>query len=197
MKLDQVLNDKIGEFLKPLGFKKKNSTFYKIDDNNFGLVDIQKSKSSSKESILFTINLGVCSGAIRNYFDEYSALPEISECHWQKRIGFLLDQNNDHWWQIDSVSEIESLMENLIAVLKERALPEIDKNLSDNSLLDNWLKGISDGITELDRYINLTILLKIEKRDEELVKIAEEMRAFAKGKAFESTVRVHLKAIGL
>ncbi len=71
----------------------------------------------------------------------------------------------------------------------------ITKYSDDASLECMWLKNISEGITELEKYIFLTTLLKIKGR-ENLSAIASEMKAFAKGRSFEISALEHLKMLG-
>src|SRR4051812_28773507 len=97
------LLSEIGTVLSAYGFTKKGDTFFSAKNENWALIDFQKSRSSSPDKIVFTITIGICSVALRRFANEdLSVNPKIEDCHWKKRIGMLLPINNDFWFQIDN-----------------------------------------------------------------------------------------------
>jgi hypothetical protein len=182
--------------VKPLGFKKKRDTFYLIKDN-IGIINFQKSIYSSNEKILFTCTLGVYSKSLK-IFDlrDVNSEPLISESHWRRRIGFLMSHNSDYWWQLSGETKLDQLKEEVIHVVKNLAIPEIFKYLSDESLIEYWMKGHGEGLTEQQRYLYLIGLLKFYNIVGLQSKI-EELRRLSKGKAFENNVKEHLSKLGI
>lgn len=182
--------------LKSKGWIKKADTFYINKENNWGLINFQKSKKSSPTKILFTINLGVSSSVIREFNNEdISQKPSIEKCHWRKRIGLILGQKQDYWWELDNNTILTDLTSEISSVINEVALPEINKHLSDNNLEDLWLNGISDGLTDLQRLICLTILLKIHDSPN-LTTVINELKSYSKGKPYEFIAKSHIKQLG-
>src|SRR5579862_3193905 len=113
----KYLIEKIKDELKILGFTKKGSTYYTRESNNWGLINFQKSRHSSNDQILFTIDLGVCSEKIANFLSHLSVgKPGIESCHWKERIGFLMDQRKDYWWEINSDTDIEPVSNEILSV---------------------------------------------------------------------------------
>jgi hypothetical protein len=191
------LISEIGSILKPLNYKKSGETFYYIKDKNTGIINFQKGRSSTAASTLFTINLGTYSSSLR-VFDriDLKSKPIISDCHWRKRIGFLLPQKQDYWWQINENTSLTSLINEIANILKELAIPEIQKYISDESLERSWIRGISEGLTEQQMYLYLIALLKAYNKPELQAKIVELMN-FSKGKPFYNNVKENLEKLGI
>lgn len=188
----------IANVLKNEGFKKKGFTFFSSDEGNWGLIDFQKSKDSERGKIKFTINLGIRSATIAQALQSIRGDQiSIETCHWSKRIGFLLPENRDHWWEIgDDRNKTTSIIQEISGILKEIAVLDLKKHIKDESLIEEWLTGQSEGATELQRYIYLTILLK-SSNDKRLPEVVENFKQFYKGKSFEYTAVEHLKELKL
>ncbi len=159
-----------------------------------GIINFQKSKTSA-EDILFTINLGVSSSLIRKFQGEdLTQKPTIEDAHWRIRIGFLLLPKQDFWWKIDKNTITQHIASDVESILETKAIPEIEKHITDENLEEMWLNGISEGLTEFQRYIHLTTLLRLHKKENAGL-IINDFLNFAKGKAFEASAKVHIKTI--
>lgn len=180
--------------LKKYDFKKHKSTFFIKKDNNWGLINFQKGNIEGE--IKFTINLGVVSGPLRDFIqgEKLSDIPDITDCHWSKRIGQLLPEGNDYWWQIGNSENFEALVYEINEVLQSIAAVEIHQNITDEMLLQQWIKGSSPGITEYQRLEYLAILLKFYADDRFKV-AAENLIAFSKGKSIASGAKEILRLL--
>lgn len=192
----KTILDFANKILKPLGFKKRKSTFYIKNEGNFGLIDFQKSRDSTDNEIKFTINLGIYSVSIGEALqDDGNIIPEIDDCHWKQRIGFLFSNRNDHWWIFRVNLSPESLFSELLEILKV-AVTEIQRRMSDNFLKKEWLMGNATGLTEIQKYIFLTTLLKLDK-DERLFNVIREFISYSKDNSHEYIAKQHLKFLDL
>ena len=185
----------ISSVLKEKGFLKQGNTFYIRGNDNFGMLNFQKSRSSSIHEILFTINIGVSLTRLRKFNKEnLDKKPAIESCHWKKRIGFLLPEKRDYWWRIDNNTSIKEMAGEIINVILNLATPEILDHLNEKRLEAEWLTGLSSGLTDLQRYIYLTTLLKLDN-DEKLQYVITQFKSFLKGKAFEDVGNEHMQKI--
>ncbi len=183
--------------LKIYGFTKKGDCFYLNKSDNWAVVDFQKSKGNSKQDILFTINLGISSTILRSFAkDDLSIKPKIEDCHWRKRIGFIMPEKKDRWWNITNDSQVNLFSAELIEVIESYAIPELEKYISDESLEHHWMSGQSEGLTELQRCIYLITLLK-EKGRTNVLNVVNELKEFSKGKPFANTFEAYLKELNL
>ena len=186
--------NEIKPVLKQLRLMKSHNTFYLRQNDNWGLINFQQSRRSAA-AVFFTINVGISSTALRNFFgDNVSKKPEIEECHWRKRIGHIFGQQ-DYWWKIDNES-INGMSGQIVKVIGDYAIPEIQRHISDEKLEEAWLRGVSDGLTDLERFVNLTSLLKLHNKSILPEVVTSSMPLF-KGKPYESTALIHLRKIGL
>lgn len=196
MNMYKLLVDSIGDSLKAQGFEKRGDTFYFFRNNNWGLITFQKSRKSISDSIVFTINIGVSSTSLRKYLDQKSISdkPKIEECHWRLRIGSLMPQKKDYWWKIDTSTSFDTFKVEITDTINNYGINYLRTHISDEMLMMEWLKGISEGITEFERYIFLTTLLKLNKNDM-LDLVIDEFKAYAIKRGDENSVNEHIRVL--
>jgi hypothetical protein len=187
----------IGHHLKLTQWQRKSNTFYLIKGDIIALIDFQKSKSSNKNEIKFTINLGIASNSIRRFQGhDTTRIVQIEDCHWKNRVGFLMPMNKDYWWEISENTSIRSLTTDIIQIIDNQVISEISNWSSDEKLEMNWLKGNAGGLTELQMFMYLTTLLKIYNKPN-LQVIVNGYLQNTKNVSYISTVKLHLKEIGI
>jgi hypothetical protein len=193
----KILITKIAFFLNASGYKKIGGNFYYKEENNIGIINFQKSKDSTSASTLFTVNLGVYSEALK-VFDNFDikSKPSIADCHWRKRIGYLMAGKQDYWWEINDAKLSSNLITEIIFLLKETAIPEIQRHISDKSLEQYWTEGNADGLTEQQMYLYLIGLLKIYNKPNLHNKV-DELIVKSNGKPFYNNVKENLLKLGI
>ncbi|MFX1707199.1 DUF4304 domain-containing protein [Chitinophaga sp. CC14] len=182
--------------LKGYGYNKKGTVFYLSQGKNWGLIGFQKSRSSTKEYVRFTINVGVSSGALRRCIDEDDSAqnPDMESSHWQCRIGSLMPGHTDHWWELNQNDTDEDVIFDVIRKLKDLAIPAIQMRISDSGLIDMWKSSDYGGTTLFKKYVYLTTLLKLGK-SEELPAYIEEFINSSKGTPFEVDTKLHINVL--
>lgn len=138
---EQLLKN-IQHTLKEHGYTRKAGIFYKKFKDNWGIIGFQKSRSSSNEfGIKFTINLGIYSKAVAELLDptRIKSKPTVWDLHWGQRIGLLFPEKNDKWWVIDESTSLEFLEQEIKECLLHKVIPEIDKCINNNHLVDLWV----------------------------------------------------------
>lgn len=108
----------------------------------------------------------------------------------------MLPQKQDHWWIVVEGQPIENLATEIIAALEAVLLPELKRSVSDESLKNKWMDSVSGGITEFQRFVFLTTLLKLDK-DERLKKVVDDFVSLSKGRSMEASVQEHVKELGV
>ena len=192
-----LLKDMVGPELKEHGFSKKGPTFYLWCKDNWGLINFQKSSSSTNESITFTVNLGVASSRLLKFFSSVkeTGKPSIWDCHWRERLGILLPEHNDKWWVLYRETDLESLHNLLSRNLRELVIPEIARYIGDEQLRDLWLEGKSPGLTNVQRLLYLSVLLKALGPLDYLGPVLEELQRISIGTPAYSMVEVYLQKL--
>jgi hypothetical protein len=186
----------ISPLLKEKGFSRTGTRFYLRQGNNWGLLDFQKSRKSTADETIFTVNVGVCSGKLLTFFSPDSPQkPSIEVCHWRERLGFLLPDRQDRWWVIRVTEPLSSLVDELKDYLAGAAVPAIERHLSDEQLCNEWLAGKSSGLTDIQRLINLSVLLKAAGAEDALRETLIELQAKSEGKPTAPMVKQHLRRL--
>lgn len=190
------LLDEIHLLLKERGFYRKGCCFYIRRDSNIGLIHFQKSKKTNKNEIVFTVNLGVCSGALLKFYEiNPSNYPSLAVCHWQQRIGFLFEERDDVWWTISNGAQLAPIFDVLQKSLTQKAVPYLEQHISDESLQAAWLGGQSAGQTNVQRLMHLSVLLKAKDRNELLLRILKELEIDTRGKPTSRMADCHIKKL--
>lgn len=146
---------------KRLGLSKRGQNFYLRQEGNWGVINFQRSVSSAKDRIRFTVNLGIYFQVLAKFFHKWkdSAFPTHTECHWQKRIGHLLSERQDKWWVIDDSTTVQALRDELEPALLV-AVSEMEKYIKDEAFRDILLAGSCDGVdSDANRLRLLSVLV--------------------------------------
>lgn len=193
----RLLREHIGPNLKLEGFSQSGQDFYLCQSGNGGIINLQKSQRSTAEEVVFTINLGIASSRLLEFFRPGSSRrkPVIEDCHWRKRLGFLLPENEDKWWIIDSETALEELGEQFRTYLRYQGVPHILSLIGDEALRDLWLSGDSPGLTDLQRLLNLSALVRMIGPVNRLQSSVEELRELAQGKPSAVLVESHIQRL--
>ena len=190
MEIKLIFNDllkQINVLFKKYGFKKQGNTFYKRLNGNWALVSFQRSIKSTSSEIFFTINLGVYSHTIADFFDAEMAekKPTIADCHWQVRVGDFVGNGQDIWWKVNESTNLTILTQEIESLLIKYALPSIEQLISDEQLENLWCSKLPDQL-DFRPKLNLAILLKKSGKIDELKLILKQLEKETEGKATES-----------
>ncbi|MCB0841418.1 MAG: DUF4304 domain-containing protein [Bacteroidetes bacterium] len=198
MDIFKELINSLTPILKPMGFSKKGNSFYLEAIKNYGVVNFQKSKESTKDIVKFTINFGIYSDVLGRlqYGYNSSAKPEVEQCHWRARVGSFMPGSPDYWWNVSTSDNLFGIISNVIETVQSIIVPEINKHLSDEGLINGWMNESYAGTTEIGRFKYLTTLLKAKGDFDILSQVVETFMQQSKGKPNASRAIEHLKEIG-
>ena len=131
------------------GFGQRGLVLHKSAGGNVALVEFQLSDKTSKERVVFTVNLGIVCGELSGA--AVSRKASVMDAHLRQRLGFLLPDRADKWWEITAQTNLIALANELSATIEERALPYLDEYLDSRSLIALWESGRSPGLTAVQR----------------------------------------------
>ena len=123
----------IGEVIAPKltarGYQRSGQGFYLGVSGNWGVINFQRSTSSTRDAVRFTINLGVSSARLTRYLSpaQEGRKPSIWDRHWRERIGWLLPARQDVWRTVDGTTEMGALADELRQHVCELAVPEVGR----------------------------------------------------------------------
>ncbi len=132
----RFVDEEIAPFLRERGFARSGSTFHVRRDDAWGVVNFQRSASSTAAQVRFTVNVGATSEHLRDHPPWKwggGRRPAESSCVVRERIGSLSGQS-DVWWTIDHEAHLARLGEDVRAVLADYALRWLEPLLSNDAL---------------------------------------------------------------
>ncbi|MBW3624354.1 MAG: DUF4304 domain-containing protein [Armatimonadetes bacterium] len=161
----RIVAGRIHVLLKPLHYRKRGLNFSCDRGEVIHLIQIQRSKKSTRYAVVLTLNLGAFSKLLSERRGQEVVNPRIPDCHWRKRIGHLIPDRYDKWWEIRSAEEAQAVGEELATLLLQYGLPALEGVSTDEELVRLWESGESPGLTEFERtrYLNLMKPEKIMK----------------------------------
>jgi hypothetical protein len=137
--------------LRELGFAGSGQDLHRRVDRNWQAINVQRSKYSNADEVKFTINLGTASAAVLAAAREDPDEPQREVlCHWRNRIGDVLPGKHDTWWTIrarTSERDLDRLANEVGDALIERGVPELDRMVGDDALLDLHLGGADSDLS--------------------------------------------------
>jgi hypothetical protein len=183
--------------LKQMGFIKKANSFYLEAHKNFGVINFQKSRESTKEAVKFTINFGVYSDVLGQLQYDYnsSVKPEVEQCHWLARVGAFMAGSPDYWCEAKASDDLKIVASKVMDIVQNIAIPEINKRINDEGLVNSWMSETFAGTTEIGRFKYVTTLLKAKGDYNTLNQVVATFMEKSKGKPNASIATEHLKEI--
>jgi hypothetical protein len=134
-----MLRTDIAPWLREQGFRKRRNRFRRSDQDGWQVVDFQASQWGTRDEVRFTINLWIG-------VTELAAAER--DAHVQQRVGALLSDGEDRWWEVDARTDPRALTDELRAVLETICLPWLDARSS----LDRLMQLATNDPDEFPRY---------------------------------------------
>ena len=152
--LTKTVSHSVLAALRPLRFVKRGLIFTRTVHDVSHLVQIQKSMSSTKECIRFTINLGVWAAILDI---RANATVGIGDAQWRVRIGETLPAPHDLWWSAGTLEEAMAASTSVTDHLLRFGIPALDALSSTDDLKRYWQSGGYGGIGDIqrDRYLKM------------------------------------------
>ncbi len=133
--------------LKPLGFSRRGPVFRLVRDGMSGVIQFQRSTKSSRELVLFTVNVGVVCGRLLPARVPLRTATSM-DSHVGHRLGFLSSGEFDKWWPIDLRTDAAALGTEVTEAIVAHAVPFIEQHMSVDALRTLWESGRSPGMTD-------------------------------------------------
>jgi hypothetical protein len=153
----RLLSDLTSAVLHDAGFRRRGSTWALETAECWQIIQVQNSRSNSRDRIQFTINVSVASKRIlRATVPGSTRSPAEMDCHLRRRLGHLIpDIGKDYWWQIDVGTNMGALREEISTALVRHALPWLSANASEAALHEIFASGRGTTKTMASRYAQL------------------------------------------
>lgn len=161
------LHASVAEILDKHGFQKRGKhMFARLCDDLIYIVLLNQGRKSANMQDKITVDIGIFSVWLANIagrqaLESSAYLPGmlISDCHWSERIGYLMPNNDDVWWDIDTLENAVASCSQITHAIQEYCLPQFNRFTSVSDLIESWKRGISPGLSKLQRETLLSIAL--------------------------------------
>lgn len=126
-----MMRDQVGPRLRELGLKGGGRSWQYPHDQCFVLLGFQRSKFGSADVAKYTINLSVYErDEWRDARLDQAHLPEMPKANldygavgWCERIGRVMPDQKDRWWEISSTAPTDSLGREMLEAIEQWGLP--------------------------------------------------------------------------
>lgn len=181
--LAAFLREHIASALRHAGYKGSGQTFHRRLDRNWGVVNIQRSQWDSVERATFTINLGSASALVlESRGMDPDRPPHEVECQWRTRLGVLVTDGRDHWWEIrcdTTEATLCSLAEEIGTALLTVGLPAIEHHTTERAMLDASMRRPHWTWVELDEIgVLLSVVSGTDEQWQEFMSRVKKARAW-------------------
>jgi hypothetical protein len=130
--LDLVVASALVPALREAGYRRDKRTFRRTSSECIQVVNVQSSQWGSAASQRFTLNLGVFFPRVHDELAGYSGVrighagPREAHCHLRQRIGGLMPERRDLWWDIEAAEDPSSVSNDARAALTRFGLPWLE-----------------------------------------------------------------------
>jgi len=138
----------VAERLYPLGFSRRGTALRAMGPETCGLIEFQRSTKNSQEKLLFTVNLGIVCGELLESGSAGFPNTKVTDAHVWLRIGMLLPNCPDKWWEITASTDSDALAREIADLILAEAIPYLQRYLSTDSIIALWESGQSPGLTK-------------------------------------------------
>lgn len=136
---DQVVSDFVAPAMKAAGYRKTARNWHLDLGDAVTVVNLQGSSWNSRDRSQFTANLGIwfpAAESIAGSPERPNRKPPEYQCTVRERIGYLMPEGRDVWWELDSTAHLESTGIEVTAAIVDFGLP--------------WLSRCSDPLAAFD-----------------------------------------------
>jgi hypothetical protein len=190
----RIVRLRVAPLLRSKGFSSQRTTFRRVGREVVQLVALRKSMKSTAGRIVFAVDRGVASIRLLTRSNTDPMTCRIEDCHWHKRLG-VDSSSGETWWTITDARSADASAEELVQALEAHGLGELDALCDDRAFRDMWLNGTGPGLTEGQRLLNLSVLLRALGPSAESDTVLDAIRRLAKTKGLPMLV-AYLREIG-
>jgi hypothetical protein len=165
--LDKIFSevlDAAADKLAPHGFTRRSLVFRVLRYGNCGIVEFQRSVKTTKDKILFTINVGTICGELLDAGSHDISKAKVTDAHVSQRIGAFLPGRPDKWWEIIATSNGASLGQEVSELIIDKCVPFIHEFIQTDAMIALWESGECPGLTDFQRIRFLTKLKEERSR---------------------------------
>jgi hypothetical protein len=134
-----MLKEEIAPALRGLGFKGSGRVYALPVEGWWAQLGFQgHARYNTAESVRFTVNIHVVlksdwesARVARSYLPARPSPNEYGGPGWQQRIGQVLPDGQDKWWQLEAGQRTNDVADEVVAAVREYVLPAMLREIRD------------------------------------------------------------------
>jgi len=123
----KIILKEFAEVLKPESFRRKGNRFFHEGPDAILWIEMQKSRDSTDDRFVFTINLGAFVPKLARTLGDMIREIDILNGHWNARLGCLLPFPGDRWWEVRSDEQASQTGMEVASLVKRYGLPALNQ----------------------------------------------------------------------
>jgi hypothetical protein len=139
--IPKIILQELADALEPESFRKKKNRFFHEAPSAILWIELQKSRDSTDDRFVFTINLGAFLPTLAKALGEDIREIDVMNGHWNVRLGRLLPSPGDRWWEADSTDQASVIGKEVAGLVKRYGLPELHRAGSVSGLVSFFETG--------------------------------------------------------
>jgi len=130
-KIEEIVKLRLAPLLKQHGFTKSGRDFHRQRERDWQVVNVQASQGNLGEDGKFTVNLGVYVSAVAALAGTpaLEGKPKEHSCTVRERIGMLMREQNDHWWNVSPSISSEQTAKDVASAVEQFGIPWLEAHL--------------------------------------------------------------------
>jgi len=134
-----------------LGFRRQGFILRRLSGQAIGVIQFQRSRTNTERKLSFTIELAIVVRTLRDQSEAKLDRVSCTDGHLRQRIGMLLPEKTDKWWEADSSTELAILADEISSLISDVAVPYVERYLDLYALVELWELQQSPGLTAIQR----------------------------------------------
>ena len=197
--IDTIIASGPAPLLKTSGYRKMARSFYAKAGDLFKVVQFQASMWNTPDSAQFTLNLKI----VLPYFHEkwlgkpFPKNPGSAAPVATQRIGMLMPENLDRWWEITPKINVERVATQVSTALAKFGLPFLDQHAN----LDLLIQEVADKKATYRMGTNPdlchAIILNYQGNQLKAARVVRELAEKNTLKGFADTIKLIAQRLGL
>ena len=128
--IDTVVKLGLVDLLKDRDFKRTGRTFHRRAGDVWQILNVQASQQNMGAAGSFTLNIGIYHPRIAELAGSLplNGKPKEYESTIRERIGYLMPERRDHWWEIGPSTDVLALAREVGECVERYAVPWLERH---------------------------------------------------------------------
>ncbi len=189
--VDEIVKLVAKQTIRPAGFRGSGRRFHRAQGSLFSALCFQGSQWNSCDRASFTLNVRIVLPLFHRAWSR-KAMPKnpaSAVAVVNARIGLLMPDERDLWWETSSSNASASLAQEVCGAIEVYALPFLSPIASEEALLEFLRTRATRRLCHYEPKLLEAVVLRQLQRSAESKLLLEQLKANAKPESFRETLQ--------